>query len=481
MLLAIVFGSVFLTVLGSLSGYVLVENRFQSNVTSGARALAIAESGLEYYRWFLAHYPNDLENGTGLPGPYTIPYQDPEGGQTGTIELAITGNSSCGTITSVDIKSTGRPAENMNVKRTLTARYARPTVAQYSYVLNSSVWAGADRVILGPYHSNGGIRMDGSANSPVTSSLSSWQCTGDFGCNPNQNKPGVWGAGTNQGLWEYPVPQVDFNGIEADFGSLKTKAQASGRYLARVSSGSKTDNTYWTGYRLTFNANNTVTVRRVNSTATLYVTPINPTDIDETEEKNNGYALDRTVITNETFHSTLTLPSDCALIFVEDNVWIDGIVDRKATVIAANVSATDIAPNAMLANNLTYSATDGSDGLTVIAENNILIAGNSPENMTLNGIFVAQGGAFGRNYYRQGKNNSSCTPSYEDRGTLTILGTTVSNLRTGTKWNGVSCGSASQAGYQNRIDAYDRNLSTDPPPFTPQTSSDYEFVDWREE
>jgi hypothetical protein len=92
--------------------------------------------------------------------------------------------------------------------------------------------------------------------------------------------------------------------------------------------------------------------------------------------------------------------------------------------------------------------------------------------MTLNGIFVAQGGAFGRNLY-------SCPGTYEPKGTLTILGTTVSNLRTGTRWvNGCSSG---DAGYQTRIDAYDRNLSTDPPPFTPQTSTDYQFVDWRED
>lgn len=481
MLLAIVFGAVFLTVLGALTGYVLTENKLQSSVTASARATAIAEAGLEYYRWFLAHYPNDLRNGTGVAGPYVIPYQDPEGGQTGTIELAISGNSSCGTITSVDIKSTGRAAENMAVKRTLTARYARPTVAQYSYVLNDSVWAGEDRVILGPYHSNGGVRMDGSANSPVTSSLSSWLCTSAFGCTSTQTKAGVWGTGTNSGLWQYPVPQVDFGGIAADFGTLKAKAQASGRYILRSSSGSKSDNSYWNGYRLTFNGNNTVTVRRVSATATLYVTPINPNDIDEPWEQSRNIARDRTVITSDSFYTTLTLPPDCALIFVEDNVWIDGVVDRKTTVVAANVAATSVEPNVTISGNLTYAATDGSDGLTVIAENNILIAANAPENLTLNGIFVAQGGAFGRNYYRRSDTDAKCHTTYEDRGTLTILGTTVSNLRTGTKWNGVSCGSSNEAGYQTRIDAYDRNLSTDPPPFTPQTSTDYEFVDWRED
>jgi hypothetical protein len=44
--------------------------------------------------------------------------------------------------------------------------------------------------------------------------------------------------------------------------------------------------------------------------------------------------------------------------------------------------------------------------------------------------------------------------------------------------NGCSGG---DAGYQTRTDAFDRALSTDPPPFTPNISTDYEFVDWHEQ
>lgn len=464
MLLTLVFGTIFLTVLGALSGFVLTENRSQTAATSASRGIAIAEAGLEYYRWFLAHYPTDLMNGTGQPGPYVMAYMDPEGGQTGTFSLEVTGNASCGEVTSIDIRSTGIPAEDPGSARTIEARYARPTVGRFSYILNDSVWAGADRIILGPYHSNGGIRMDGTANAPVTSSLSSWLCTSAFGCSSNQTKTGVWGAGPNQGLWSYPVPQVDFDGIAADFTGLKAKAVANNTYLPRYSStgGTGSSNLY-RGYHLIFNGNNTVTVNRVTATTLLSSTAINAT-----EES----LPDRTLIASESYYSTITLPAGCGLIFVEDNLWLEGTVDRKVTVVAANVTTTGIAPNVMLPDNITYAATDGSDGLTVLAENNVLITPDSPQTMTLNGIFVAQGGAFGRNLY-------SCPSSYEPRGTLTILGTTVSNLRTGTRWvNGCSGG---DGGYQTRIDSYDRKLATDPPPFTPTTSTDYEFVDWREE
>lgn len=461
MLTALVFGAIFFMVLSSLSSFVLTDNKLQSAASSKSRATAIAEAGVEYYRWHLAHFPNDLQNGTGHAGPYTVPYEDPEGGQTGTFQLTVTGNSSCGQTTSIDIRSKGTPSDNANASRTIVARYARPTVAQYSYVLNSTVWAGSDRVINGPYHSNGGIRMDGTANAPVTSSLASWLCTSSFGCSPNATKNGVWGSGPNQSLWKYPVPQVDFEGMAADFTNLKTSATASGIYLPRYSSGNSSQASYWRGYHLIFNGNGTVTVRRVSAVTALSVTGLNPSD-----------TTDRTLIATEAFYATYTVPSTCGLIFVEDNVWVEGTVDSKVTIVAANVTTTGVSPNAMLPANLTYQATDGSDGLTLIAENNVLIAANSPTNMTLNGVFIAQGGAFGRNYF-------GCPSSYEPRTTLTILGTTVSNLRTGTKWvDGCPSG---DAGYQTRIDAFDRKLSTDPPPFTPNTSTDFEFVDWRQE
>ncbi len=109
----------------------------------------------------------------------------------------------------------------------------------------------------------------------------------------------------------------------------------------------------------------------------------------------------------------------------------------------------------------------------------MLVAPNAPTNTTLNGIFIAQTGAFGRNLYLN-NSRSDCSSTYEPKGTLTILGTTVSNKRTGTRWvNG--CGSGSDAGFQTRIDSYDRRIATDPPPFTPVVSTDYQFVDWKEE
>lgn len=459
MLLAIVFGAVFLTVLGALASYSITQNKVQIADTGKVKALALAEAGIEYYRWHLAHFPTDLTNGTGTTTSFTLTQNDPEGGTAGTISMSITPNQACGQTQSIDINSTGFPSDGSGATRTVVARYAQPTVASYSYIVNSSVWAGSDRTINGPFHSNGGVRMDGVANSAVTSSLSTWQCTSNFGCSPTQTEPGVFGAGPNQTLWTYPTPQVDFNGIAANFSNLKSVAQSSGLYYARYSGGQPNSAAYWKGYHLIFNGDGTFTLKHVTSTSAVTVQPINPADSTS----------DRTVINNETAVGTYTIPAGCGVIFVEDNTWIEGVVKGKVTVVVANVSDTGVSPNAMLPNNITYA--DSSSGLTVLAANDILITGTSPTNMTLNGVFVAQGGAFGRNYY-------GCPSSYEPRGTLTIHGTTVSNQRTGTKWAG-GCPNG-DAGYQTRTDTYDQTLASDPPPFTPTISTDYQFIDWRE-
>ncbi len=464
LLLSIVYGAVFLAVLGGLTMFVLGSNKLQTHNTSKTQAFALAEAGLEYYRWFLSHYPNDFTNGTGVPGPYTLTYNDPEGGTAGTISLQVTPNVSCGVTTSVDLSSTGYPVETPYVSRTVHARYAQPSVGTYSYILNDSVWAGADRVINGPYHSNGGVHMDGTANAEVTSSLATWNCTSTYGCSPAQpTASGVFGSGPNQTLWQYPVPQVDFGAISADFGALKTIAQSAGTFYDRYSTtNGQGDPAYWRGYHVIFNANGTITIRKVSSTTQLGNTPVNSAD-DTT---------DRALINNEAAFATVTLPSGCGLIYIEDNVWIEGTVSGKITLVAANVANANISPNVYIRNNIQYATGGGVDGLTVIAEHNVLIAPDAPNSMNLNGIFIAQDGAFGMNAY------NSCTYASKT-GTLTITGTTVSNKRTGTKWTS-TCGGYYK-GYQTRVDSYDRYMAYDPPPFTPLISEDYQFISWREE
>ena len=457
-LLVLVFMGIFGLIVSTVASYVFTQANIGRAKLAREEALQIAEAGLEYYKWFLAHNPDDLQNGTGGPGPYEYVVDDPEGGEVGTASITVEGNIACGDIQSVDITSEGTSNANPQFKRTLFARYAKPSVAEYAYIINSNVWAGDDRDIVGPYHSNGGIRMDGTNNSLVTSAVSSWTCTSSFGCSPDQSVDGVWGAGSGSALWQYPVPQFDFGGISVDLSDLRSKAQLYGVFLDDFSGQSDAR-----GYHLILQSNGTVDVYRVNGTNWLW--GYNSSYGYEYSSYFN-YRREYNNITSESFVGNYDIPEECPIVFSEEKLWIEGDVSGKVVVAAADTSSsydTDI----IVHDNIEYTTLDGSDGLTVIAEDYLLISNNSPDDMTMHGIFIAQNGSFGRNYYEG---------NYRD--TLTIHGSIVSQGRVGTKWDcsGVYC-----SGYDDRVSTYDRLLAFDPPPFTPPSAPDEKFILWREE
>ncbi len=458
----LVFSSIFLTLIFALLNFTLVQTKVNLVNENKDKAFQIAEAGLDYYRWHLAHFPNDLQDGTGKAGPYVYTYNDPEGGSIGKFSLTISGNQKCNTLTSVDIDSTGWTNKEPQYKKEVYGRYSRPSVANYAYIINSSVWAGADRNIKGRYHSNSGIRMDGTNQSLVTSSVKNWQCTSSFGCNPTKTESGVFGSGSGSNLWSFPSGYVDFVGLTTDFIKMKKQAQTDGIYLPSL--GGQTNHR---GYHIIFKNNGTIDVYKVTS-----VKYHNSIHINDTSKWQKDYYI----INSETFLKNYTIPPSCSVIFAEDNVWLEGTVKGKVTIAAADVTQSNYDPNVILPGNINYTTLDGSDGLTVLAENSIVISPHSPDDMSLHGIYVAQKGYFGRNMY-------PCWYSADThKNSLTMNGSIVSNGRVGTKWGYTIfpyCINA-WSGYNIRSNSYDRKLAVDPPPLTPYVSSDYKFIEWRE-
>ena len=452
----IVFGTVFLTILGGLVGFVFLQTKSQVKKETRERALQIAEAGVDYYKWHLAHFPNDLMNGTGQPGPYQVSYSDPESGVVGTFELDLDSEQFCGQTNTVSITSTGWTAEDPTLRRTVFARYARPSVASYAYIINSNVWAGSDRQISGRYHSNGGIRMDGTNDSLVTSAVSTWACTSSFGCSPTATTTGVFGAGTGSALWQYPLPQIDFAGLTTDLAQIKTLAVAQGLYIP------ETSNSDQRGIRLRFNGDGTVTKWRVSNTSS-----------HQSQHVDGGttWFNDYDIITGTQSQVTYVIPPTCPVIFVEAKTWIDGVIDQKVIVAADEILVPSARADVILNGNITYVDNAGADGLTVVADRSVLIPFNSPNDMTLSGIFIAQGGYFGRNYYPSSQGTGYL------RNSLIVNGTIVSNAREGTKW---SSGGTVVSGYQNRTNIYDSDLVTSPPPLTPTISDEFTFLEWEE-
>jgi hypothetical protein len=464
LVLTLVYASIFTGMIFAFIGFLItqgdaIEQRYQIE-----RATEVAEAGLNYYRWYLAHYPNDVTNGTGLPGPYVHTYTDPEDGAIGEFSLAIASSTYCGDVASIEVTSTGFTYDDPGITRTVTATYAQPTVAEYAFIINASVWAGSSLNIIGPYHSNQGIRMDATNQSTVTSGVASWSCTSTFGCSPTRTVNGVYTttANSNPLLFSFPSPPINFTDLTIDLATMRTKAQnAGGTYLP--SSGSY-------GYRITFNGNGTFTARRV--------TAVRSYTAYSSEE---GTHTERNIIQTDTNYGTYTINQNCPLIYIADKVWLQGEVDQKVTLAADGTDSTGANPSIILQGDITYDD-PVADGLLAIAEQNVLLGVDVPNNMTINGIFVAQNGRFGRNDYEYSNLPNPSGPldfrPYYDRNSLTTNGTIVSNGRVGTQW--VS-GTTFQSGFRNRYSSYDRNLVNSPPPLVPNTSDVYDFIDWREE
>lgn len=451
LILVMVFAAVFFIMAAGFMTYFVTQVHIQEVREQQAQAREIAEAGLNYYKWYLAHNPDDTTNGTGLPGPYTFTYDDPELGTIGEYVLAIASTTFCGEVSSIEITSTGYTYADPSRTETIYARYARPTVAEYAYIINSNVWAGSDRTIVGPYHSNGGVRMDGTNNSTVSSGQATWNCTSSYGCSPSDaSADGVVGDGPNFDLWTFPSTPINFTGLTVDLATMRDRAENAGGIYVPPSGDY--------GYRVTFQSNGDVVVRVVDRTWS-----------HNEYSSEDGWYTAHNLIRDDDPYATYTINEACPLIFVEDKVWLEGDIPAKVTIAAADTDTPGNDPSIILNDNITYAT--ASSGLLAIAEDDVLVGYDVPNDMELNGIFIAQNGHFGRNHYTS---NYKGGDRYRD--SLTMHGTVVSNGRVGTKW---SCGGWC-SGFNVRYNSYDRNLVNDPPPLAPNTSDDFKFIEWRE-
>jgi len=459
--LVLVFGSVFLIVLGGLLGFILMQLRQSEQKVAWNEALHIAEAGVNYYKWCLN---NEAENNCSTEKNYL----DPSGQVIGGFLLQINPTINCGQKNEVQIVSTGWTNKFPQVKREVSVLYARESVAKFSYILNSNVWIGSDHEIRGPYHSNGGIRMDGTNQSLITSGLPEWACTDSFGCSYSNCStsrgcrrsgsdcicPGVFTTtdNANTDLFDYPVPTFDFDGITIDLSEMKGLAvNGGGTYLQP----SENINPQGKGYHIKFKNNGTFEAWIITGLSSTYAYSL--------EE---GWHYDYFTITNEYLYNTYAINPNCSVVFIEDDLWAEGIVKGKATIASANLINPNLDTDVVLPASITYAVGDGTDGLALIGERNVLIGPQSPSNMTLKGIFVAQKGRFGRNHY----------PS-NFRNNLEIYGSVISSGRVGTKW---TSGSQIVSGYAQRESYFDSDLVYAPPSFVPYIDPDFITVNWQE-
>lgn len=439
LLFVMVFGALaFSVIVVGIAGYAVLEHNATNYRVNSEEAFQIAEAGISYYRWHLAHNQTDYQDGTGQAGPYVHSYVDKDGNAIGYFSLAITPPLEGSTV--VTIESTGWLTAQPNSKRTIKVRLGFPALTDYAFLTNSEVWIGNGEAIHGKLHANGGIRFDGTADAPITSAVASYLCQSVSGCN-NKTEPGIWGQGGPQSFWSFPVPAQDFSAVTAELADIKTKAQSNGLYFS--SSGKQ-------GWSLTFASDGTVTAAKVLTTDCSYKAQ----DVDSSKWI---YPCIDIVTTDGS--TTYPLPAN-GLIYVDDTVWVRGVVNGRVTV------GTATGKSIIVDNNLTYAAKDGTSVIGLVAEQNILIPHNSPDTMEIDAALLAQNGAAKRYYY-----------SGDIKDNLTIYGSVISN---GVwTWSWVTQGGAIVSGYKNTNTTYDANLTYGPPADFPVGSS-YDLISWEE-
>jgi hypothetical protein len=449
--IVLLFGLTFTSLAGGLALFGGVEHNNAFRGIAREQALAIAEAGVNYYRWHLAHDPDDYQNGTGEEGPYVIEFNDPESGVTGTYELEIIPPEEGSEI--VTIRSTGRSDLFPTISRTVTARFGPEPLTKYSFLHNSSVWFGQGLTVYGEVFSNGGIRFDGINESIVRSARETYTCGSETGCSPSQTRPGVWGSGGPNELWEYPVPVFDFDSVVTDFNLMRQAAQSNGIHLGPTSG---------YGYRISLNSNGTFTVYRVNYAY-----------------NRRGYSAENGCenlyqdISSQTQLGVYNV-EDNKIVYAEDTVWVDGTLDGELTIVAARLPVSSYTTNMWINGNVEYASLDGSDNLGLIAQNNIYYAREIPDDFVIHAAMMAQEGRIMRHHYDVWWCGSS---GWAERNSLTVFGSVISNQKSYWNW---SSGSYLQSGFETREIDYNQSSAEIPPPYYPSTEK-YRFLSWEEE
>lgn len=463
----IVFGSIAVYLLSALVGWALLDIKVGRQAVNRERALQIAEAGIDYYRWHLAHAPLDFQDGTGGPGPYIHDFRDKDGNIIGQFHLDITPPPLGSTL--VKVKSRGIFAGDPQFAREITVQFAKPSIAKYAVAANDVMRFGAGTEVFGLVHSNQGIRFDGLVHNVITSAVSSYDDPDHSGGNefgvhthvaptdplppsPVPSRPDVFQIGR-----QFPVPAVDFTGITADLAQMKTDAQMNGFY--RPSSGAL-------GYHLILKTNGTFDLYRVTSL-------VNPPSGCTNSAGQSGWGT--WSIQAQQLIGNYPFPTN-GIIFLEDDVFVDGQINGgRLTIVAASLPDNPtFRKNIIINNDLLYTNYDGSDVLGLIAQGNVTVGLISKDYLRIDAALIAQNGRVGRFYYRPpGGGSQRCSP-YHVRQAITLWGMIATNQRYGFAYT-------DGTGYQTRSLNYDGSLLYEPPPSFPLASDQYVTLTWEEE
>jgi hypothetical protein len=468
---ALVYGLVIMLsvsiILTSIITFIVAHTKSSLWTHAKEQSFQVAESGIYFYRWYLAHSVEgktaqqiedfwETGNPYGVDTPYEAEYLDPSGSAIGRYSLEVAPPDSGSTI--VTVTATGWTYKYPDIKRTVKVRFRRPSWSEYVLLGNAMQRLGSGTDVSGKVFANNGVHFDGVAHNVVSSAVETYY---DNDTGIKAWKPGVWTAwddeynddmGSNVFLAgkSFPDPTIDFSAVTADLGYIKSVAQdgsvtdgcnASGCYFGSQAS--------LNGFRIILHTNDTFDICPVNSFH-------NNGDIIKYKHFSGGGTCNS--CSGQCLRN-YSIP-DNGVIFVENNAWVEGTIDgKRLTIASANLKSSN-KYNIYVKNDIRYTHTDGTDVLGLLSQNDIEIIENSENDLRIDGALLAQNGRVGRENYGNVKD------------TITVYGAIATNQRYGFAYtNGT--------GYTNRNLYYDNNLLYNPPPYFP-TGTQYLIDLWEE-
>jgi len=453
--------SIVAVLLASIVEFTASHLRYSASRSSKIQSIHVAEAGIYFYRWYLAHNVEGLTkqqirqfwDGSpyGVGSAYEVDYEG-----IGRYSITVTPPSSGSTVAVVE--STGWTYKDPDIKRTVRVRFRQPSWSEYSVLSDAHIRFGDGTEVFGPLHSNGGIRFDGVAHN-VVSSMQTTYNDPDTGI----NRPGVWtnwfgeynssmGSSVFLGGKQFPVSEKDFGGVVSDMAHMKEEAGCnSSSYCSDAQTGA--NGIYFNnrnqGRHIKLKTDGTFEIRRVRS------------------YDSSTYNITR----YRGLWDTYTIP-EYGVIFVEDNVWIEGQVHgEQVTIVSADLTGSRVR-SVYIGNDILYTHYDGTDIIGIIAEEDIEIIRDSENDLRIDAALLAQKGRVGRDWYGWYDDPLLGNSSNNTKDVITVFGAIATKERYGFAWT-------DNSGYIDRNLYYDNNLLYTPPPFFP-TGTNYAIDLWEE-
>jgi len=510
--------------------FVVSHVRYNTSLEPNTQALHVAEAGVYFYRWYLAHniegktesqiatfWDNDPlgvdDNGDGdcddadtADGDgdgteaYVVEYKDEQNNVIGQYKICITPPQTYSTVLYINSEGTAS-SSGITQTRTIRARLRRPSWSEFAILANNMTRLSAGTEVYGPMHVNGGFHFDGIAHNLVTSTVATY-CDSDSDVRVDGGtpcggwwsggvmRPGVWAA-TNPGTKDNSVDiddsehflagkqlgvvAQDFNSVTADFDEMRQAAKAITVHDEK--NNNNVDLFYGrqgVGRFIEFGQPSADKMR---------ITRVRSFD-------HETFAITGWKRSDQDIFDLGDMPNDL-VIYVRDNVWVTGTVpSNKRITIAAHDSDWQSPKIFLGEDDIFYEDYDHDTVLGLAAEDDIAIIlddgfknteegdiyathGSDHETLHIDAVLLSQNGRVGWGYDKD-QHDSWERNSWtgKDKDIVELYGAIATNERMGF-------GYTNGSGFIDRNLIFDNNLLYTPPPLFP-TGNTYAIDLWDE-